>query len=751
VVRAAPPAPQPHVQLGPLGFTAGWDLNAPADAPRELSAMVTGSAALGPFAHLITKLGVRTDGVTFTSDSGVSNVIDLHLTGTAGSLPAAGGTPPTVLRFADPAARVSTPGPVGQPQHFTIEWWTCPTALRDYNQFISCADVWGSFVFHTTAAGAVYCGTDVASRLTPDQLPAGTVQLNTWQHFAFTYQAGLGSLYRNGVLLAQKSNLTPPAPWTGLRLGIPEGGTQPDGFVADLRVWDVCRSADDINATMRHRLTGAEAGLAGYWPLDDASGATVRDHGPSAFHGSASHTTWTSAGPGTVQTPPPFAATTTTAGAPGFTGGGKLSVFGRTVFSGDLTLAADHATLDGKLDLFPRESGLNVRGNLAGSVDAQHLTLNGNAAVDLAGLKLAKGTIDWTDTRLTLSGKWFDLFDTTLTLDTGKGRVVLTGTVSGSRSLDIPFAAVTVHPVGGSVKLADSFHHAASFAFAFAITADERSGLYAQGHVSCDVEGKTFFVPLSFVAGPASLADLDRMIMSALQGVSVSFFKQLFDDGLAWATGVADGAIGWARDQVAATGRALVEGYNQTAPQVAQILDDVKFGAGELGQVMRTTFRAFANDPGGVAVTTLKQAGLDVLKVGDILAGGFPDLVSRANRDATVQDLTRLMHPHYAALEMVKVGAAAGITAESGTSILKRVGYSSQDLADAAHFGFNLSRDTTVDTLDAIGVPAADIIAAVSRSFHASARDVAKYAYDAGYVGLTELNNILAQLGLPRL
>jgi hypothetical protein len=101
---------------------------------------------------------------------------------------------------------------------------------------------------------------------------------------------------------------------------------------------------------------------------------------------------------------------------------------------------------------------------------------------------------------------------------------------------------------------------------------------------------------------------------------------------------------------------------------------------------------------------------------------------------------------------MVKVGADARITAESGTSILKRVGrYGSQDLADAAHIGFNLSRDDTVKTLDAIGVPAADIVETVSRSFHTAARDVAKYLYDAGYATRAEVNVILAGLGLPSL
>ena len=116
-----------------------------------------------------------------------------------------------------------------------------PTGLADYNQFISGNDVWGSFVFHSTASGEVYCGTDVATRFTPADLPAGTVELNTWQHFAFTYQDGIAILFKNGIQLALKTGMATTAPWTGMRLGIPVPGSQVQGRIAELRVWDHLR------------------------------------------------------------------------------------------------------------------------------------------------------------------------------------------------------------------------------------------------------------------------------------------------------------------------------------------------------------------------------------------------------------------------------------------------------------------------------------------------------------------------------
>jgi hypothetical protein len=185
---------------------------------------------------------------------------------------------------------------------------------------------------------------------------------------------------------------------------------------------------------------------------------------------------------------------------------------------------------------------------------------------------------------------------------------------------------------------------------------------------------------------------------------------------------------------------------------VAQILDAAAFGADEVGQVLRATYAQFTADPSGTVIGILKQAGFPVVKVGTILAGGFQDLVSTANRDATVQDLTRLMHGQYSALEMVQVGAAAGITATSGIGILKRSGgYVAQDLADAAHIGFNLDRQGATDVLDNVHVSAADIITSVSRTFNVSVRDVAEYLLDQGDATLSEINTILRSLGVPLL
>lgn len=50
----------------------------------------------------------------------------------------------------------------------------------------------------------------------------------------------------------------------------------------EVRVWNIARAQEDIEATMETRLTGKEDGLIGYWNFDDG---TAKDLSPSGNHG----------------------------------------------------------------------------------------------------------------------------------------------------------------------------------------------------------------------------------------------------------------------------------------------------------------------------------------------------------------------------------------------------------------------------------------------------------------------------------
>jgi hypothetical protein len=54
-------------------------------------------------------------------------------------------------------------------------------------------------------------------------------------------------------------------------------GTGFRGRIADVRFWGVARSSTEVAANRVQRLTGAEADLIGYWPLNEGSGQTLNN------------------------------------------------------------------------------------------------------------------------------------------------------------------------------------------------------------------------------------------------------------------------------------------------------------------------------------------------------------------------------------------------------------------------------------------------------------------------------------------
>jgi hypothetical protein len=100
-----------------------------------------------------------------------------------------------------------------------------------------------------------------------------------WVHVAMTWDQKALITYVNGL---PKITVNTTAAITALKtaqsvlyIGCnPTNSNCFNGEFAEFRVWNVARSATDILADYKKPLAGNEAGLVGYWKLDDASGAT---------------------------------------------------------------------------------------------------------------------------------------------------------------------------------------------------------------------------------------------------------------------------------------------------------------------------------------------------------------------------------------------------------------------------------------------------------------------------------------------
>ncbi|WP_242049318.1 LamG-like jellyroll fold domain-containing protein [Aulosira sp. FACHB-615] len=102
-------------------------------------------------------------------------------------------------------------------------------------------------------------------------------------------------LYIDGELKASKgSAITNPAN-TAFRISRQYGGAWevPKATIADVSVWNTAMSAAQVQTITKQPLTGNEAGLVGYWQLNEGIGTVANDKSPFQRHLSIKEAEWT--------------------------------------------------------------------------------------------------------------------------------------------------------------------------------------------------------------------------------------------------------------------------------------------------------------------------------------------------------------------------------------------------------------------------------------------------------------------------
>jgi ligand-binding sensor domain-containing protein/CheY-like chemotaxis protein/nitrogen-specific signal transduction histidine kinase len=105
-----------------------------------------------------------------------------------------------------------------------------------------------------------------------------------WCHIAAVSGPAGMHLYLNGVLIGRdehRGSLSAILPGEGNYVGKSHWPANKDfhGQLDEIRLWDVARTAEEINASMFARLTGEEAHLVGLWSFDSGSAADATGHG----------------------------------------------------------------------------------------------------------------------------------------------------------------------------------------------------------------------------------------------------------------------------------------------------------------------------------------------------------------------------------------------------------------------------------------------------------------------------------------
>ena len=179
-------------------------------------------------------------------------------------------------------------------ESFTFEAWVYPKFLADGNSAYDalCCRAGGSTDEGSFSLGFQYRGSPymylkaASGSGQSDQVLAKDIQnacIDRWDHFAFVREkkgdAYEARIYRNGNLLTTVENFSASKIYaTDFVIGGRSVTTTGSGFtgaIKDVRVWNKARTAEEITADYAKRLNGREAGLIGYWPLDETNGTTL--------------------------------------------------------------------------------------------------------------------------------------------------------------------------------------------------------------------------------------------------------------------------------------------------------------------------------------------------------------------------------------------------------------------------------------------------------------------------------------------
>jgi Concanavalin A-like lectin/glucanases superfamily len=173
---------------------------------------------------------------------------------------------------------------------FTVEAWINTTNLNlDWQAIVTKGDsAWRLHRYGTSHV--ISFGTSGLGAV--DTYGATPVDDGNWHHVAGVYDgAGNKYLYVDGALDGF-NNTSGTAGTNDYPLDIGENAEQTNriwnGQIDEVRIWNIARSQEQIQASMHRSLAGTETGLVAYYRLDETAGTSITNSVPggSALNGS---------------------------------------------------------------------------------------------------------------------------------------------------------------------------------------------------------------------------------------------------------------------------------------------------------------------------------------------------------------------------------------------------------------------------------------------------------------------------------
>jgi hypothetical protein len=173
----------------------------------------------------------------------------------------------------------------------TVEAWVRTTSSTEQHITTKNGDAWvlavngnnggsglASFYLNGVSAAWLYGTTNVSD--------------GKWHHIAATWDGALVSLYVDGALensVAAAGSIT-----TGVSpvlIGAGSGAFYLNGSVDELRIWDVARTATEVNTGRLNTVSPSATGLVAYYQFDETSGSTLSDATANVLTGTVNNTT----------------------------------------------------------------------------------------------------------------------------------------------------------------------------------------------------------------------------------------------------------------------------------------------------------------------------------------------------------------------------------------------------------------------------------------------------------------------------
>jgi hypothetical protein len=174
---------------------------------------------------------------------------------------------------------------------FTIEFWFKSNNTTQSQTYVigEPVNIWAILYEYVDDTIEFYSAGFTGS----DPRPGTGMQISdqTWHHVAYTYDGSTWSGYLDGVQQFSVSRtFSLQTSTNGVYIGSANGSL---AFVQhtmdELRIWNLARTASQIQDNMNRKLTGSETGLVGYYRFDSTSGTTLYDSSGNNIHGSLTY------------------------------------------------------------------------------------------------------------------------------------------------------------------------------------------------------------------------------------------------------------------------------------------------------------------------------------------------------------------------------------------------------------------------------------------------------------------------------